>query len=69
MDNVSFHKSSKIKDEIEKVGAKILYLPPYSPELNPIEKMWSKIKNTLRKAAARTVDEFQLAIEKTFKLI
>ena len=47
MDNVSFHKSSKIKDEIEKVGAKILYLPPYSPELNPIEKMWSKIKKTL----------------------
>jgi transposase len=48
MDNASFHKSQKIKDLFEKHNHKILFLPPYSPELNPIEKMWGTIKQNLR---------------------
>jgi transposase len=54
MDNVSFHKSSTIVDAIEATGAQIKFLPPYSPDLNPIESCWSKIKEGLRRAQART---------------
>ena len=49
MDNVSFHKSNKIKEAIEKVGCTLLYLPVYSPDLNPIEHCWANFKNYLRK--------------------
>ena len=49
MDNVAFHKVCGVKDAIESVGAKLIYLPPYSSDLNPIEQMWSKIKTCLRK--------------------
>jgi len=69
MDNVSFHKNSKITDAIESVKANVLYLPPYSPEFNPIENMWSKIKSNLKKSAARTVDEFHVAIKKAFESV
>ena len=55
-DNLSSHKVNGIKEAIEAVGASILYLPPYSPDLNPIEKFFSKLKALLRKAAKRTVD-------------
>lgn len=48
MDNASFHKPQKIKDLFNKYNHKILFLPPYSPELNPIEKMWGTIKQKLR---------------------
>jgi transposase len=48
MDNVGFHKISGVKNLIDKTGAKLVYQPPYSPELNPIEEMWSKIKGSLR---------------------
>ena len=44
MDNASFHKSAKTRELIESAGCKLLYLPPYSPELNPIEKTWANIK-------------------------
>lgn len=44
LDNASFHKSAKTKELIESAGCKLLYLPPYSPELNPIEKTWANIK-------------------------
>ena len=56
MDNLRSHKVKGIKQAIEKVGAHVLYLPPYSPDLNPIEQMWSKIKAFLRKVKARSVD-------------
>jgi transposase len=49
IDNASFHKSLKIKQLIESKGANLLYLPPYSPDLNPIENYWHKIKNCIRK--------------------
>lgn len=48
MDNASFHKSAKTKELIEAAGCKLLYLPPYSPELNPIEKTWANIKGKIR---------------------
>ncbi len=55
-DNLSSHKVAGIKEAIESTGATLRYLPPYSPDLNPIEKMFSKLKALLRKAAKRTVD-------------
>lgn len=49
MDNAPFHNSCKIKELIEKVGCELLFLPPYSPDLNPIENWWNKIKTAIRK--------------------
>jgi len=56
MDNLSSHKGSKVRNLIEAAGAQLRYLPPYSPDLNPIENAFSKLKALLRKAAERTVD-------------
>lgn len=54
MDNLASHKSARAVGRIEAAGARVLYLPPYSPDLNPIEKVFSKVKDFLRSAAART---------------
>lgn len=54
IDNASFHKSTRIKNLIEAVGAKLIYLPPYSPDLNPIEHYWHKIKTAIRKTMRDT---------------
>jgi transposase len=54
MDNLSSHKTSKITSLIEEAGAELWYLPPYSPDFNPIELMWSKVKTYLRAVKART---------------
>ena len=62
MDNLASHKVTGVKEAIESVGASVWYLPPYSPDLNPIEKMWSKVKTWLRRVAARTVDGLIQAI-------
>ena len=62
MDNLSPHKNSQAIELIEKAGANVLFLPAYSPDLNPIEKMWSKIKEYLRAAEARTHDALIAAI-------
>ncbi|WP_449343011.1 IS630 family transposase [Tautonia rosea] len=56
MDNLSSHKTAEVRRRIEAAGAEVRYLPPYSPDLNPIEPMFSKLKAWLRKAKARTVD-------------
>jgi len=56
MDNLSAHKVAGVTAAIEAVGAKVLYLPPYSPDLNPIETVFSKFKTLLRKADQRTVE-------------
>ena len=56
MDNLGSHKGAGDRAAIEAVGATLLYLPPYSPDFNPIEKAFSKLKALLRKAAERTVD-------------
>ena len=54
MDNLSSHKRSRTRELIESVGAKVSYLPPYSPDLNPIEMIFSKIKQLLRSLQCRT---------------
>src|SRR5438309_9597684 len=54
MDNLSPHKSELTLGLIAQAGVQVLFLPPYSPDLNPIEKMWSKVKQHLRSAEART---------------
>ncbi len=54
MDNLSSHKSAAVEASIEATGAKLMLLPPYSPDLNPIEKMWSKVKACLRRESKRT---------------
>jgi len=69
MDNVSFHKSEKVTALIQAHGAKVIFLPPYSPELNPIEEMWSKIKILLRKHSARNIHAFKKAIKIAYKSI
>ncbi len=56
LDNLSSHKSEAVKAAIEAVSATFVFLPPYSPDLNPIELMFSKLKTLLRKATERTVD-------------
>jgi transposase len=56
MDNLSSHKRAAVRTLIESAGAKLLYLPPYSPDFSPIENAFAKLKALLRKAAARTVD-------------
>jgi transposase len=62
MDNLASHKVAGIKQAIEGAGAELRYLPPYSPDLNPIEQLFAKIKALLRKAAARTYDTLIAAI-------
>ena len=57
MDNLSSHKVPGIRQAIEAAGAELRYLPPYSPDLNPIELAFSKFKNLLRDGAERTVDK------------
>lgn len=56
MDNLSSHKAAGVRQAIESVGAKLVYLPPYSPDLNPIEMTYSKLKWLVRSAAERTVE-------------
>jgi transposase len=69
MDNVAFHKVGRAGEVIKNTGAEIIYLPPYSPDLSPIELMWSKIKSILRKFAARTEETFHNAIKIAFQSV
>lgn len=69
MDNLSAHKVSGIREPIESRGAQLIYLPPYSPDLNPIEKAWSKFKQFLRSAKARTAEALDQAITEALKTI
>ena len=62
MDNLSPHKAPQVREAIEAAGCKLRLLPRYSPDLNPIEMCWSKIKALLRKAAARTVEALNTAL-------
>jgi transposase len=69
MDNLSPHKSPATLELIKAVGAQPRFLPAYSPDLNPIEKMWSKIKALLRSAEARTPEELDQAMSLAFSKI
>ncbi len=62
MDNLSSHKGPLVRELIEAAGARLLYLPPYSPDFNPIENAFAKLKALLRKAAERTVEGLWTAI-------
>ena len=62
MDNLSSHKGEDVREAIEAAGADLRYLPPYSPDFNPIEMAFAKLKALLRKAAARTLEELWDAI-------
>jgi transposase len=62
LDNLQPHKAAGVCEMIEAVGAELVYLPPYSPDYNPIENMWSKVKQRLRSIAARTFAELQSAV-------
>lgn len=69
MDNLGSHKAQAIKTAIRSVGARLLFLPPYSPDLNPIEQVFSKVKHTLRKAMGRSVEAIEEAIAKVLPQI
>ena len=57
MDNLSAHKGCQVRDTIKAAGARLLYLPPYSPDFNPIENAFAKLKALLRKAGERSVED------------
>jgi transposase len=63
MDNLSAHKVAGVNEAIAAAGARLLYLPPYSPDLSPIENCWSKLKAILRKVKARTRDTLDEALK------
>lgn len=69
MDNLSSHKGPRVQTMIQAVGAELRYLPPYSPDFNPIENAFAKLKALLRKEAARTVDALWSAIGRLVDLI
>ena len=69
LDNLKCHADIQARELIEKAGAQVWFLPPYSPDLNPIEKMWSKVKAILRTACARTQDALYQAIADAFARI
>jgi transposase len=69
MDNLSSHKGTQVKQLIESAGATMLYLPPYSPDLNPIEPAFSKLKQLMRSAAHRTMDALWTDVQRMLDCI
>lgn len=69
LDNLGAHKASCLEQVAEERGARVLWLPPYSPDYSPIENCWSKIKTYLRGAKARTQDELNKALAQAIKLV
>jgi transposase len=68
-DNVSFHRRDSLREWIEAHGATVKFLPAYSPEFNPIEECWSKVKAWLKKKTARTVEALQAAITEALQRV
>ena len=68
-DNLSVHRNLEARRLIEATGAEVLFLPAYSPDLNPIEKMWSKVKAILRKAKARSFDDLVAAVGQALEAV
>jgi transposase len=69
MDNLSSHKGVRVRELIESVGATVLYLPPYSPDLNPIEMAFAKLKQLMRSAAHRTMDALWQDVQRILEQI
>lgn len=68
-DNLGAHRSQAVREVIEAKGARLLFLPPYSPDMNPIERCWSKIKTFLRAAKARTREALETAIKQALATV
>jgi len=62
LDNLSAHRGAKVRELIEAAGAELLFLPPYSPEFNPIEKVWGKLKDIVRRLPSQTRHLFDRAV-------
>jgi len=69
MDNLSAHKNARVRELIEDAGCDLWYLPAYSPDLNPIEKLWSKVKNYLRRVSAKTLDSLIQAVANALRTV
>lgn len=69
LDNLGAHKASRIESIVRECGAKVIWLPPYSPDYSPIELMWSKLKSYLRKVKARTNEEIDRAVAQGLNLM
>lgn len=69
MDNLSSHKGPRVRQLVEAAGATVLYLPPYSPDLNPIEMAFAKLKQLMRSAGHRTVDALWRDVQRMLDLI
>ena len=69
MDNMKSHHAKAVRNLLDSSGVRYIYLPPYSPDLNPIEKLWSKVKSFLRKFKARTLDALPNAIQNAFHAV
>ena len=68
LDNASFHKSPETRRLIEGAGCKLIYLPPYSPDLNPIEKVWARLKKIIQ-YATQTFDDISSSIDYAFNTL
>jgi transposase len=69
LDNLGAHRASRIEEIAKECGARVVWLPPYSPDFSPIELMWSKVKAYLRKVKARTQTELEKAIAAALETI
>ena len=69
LDNLATHKVAGVREALEAAGARLLYLPPYSPDFNPIENLWSKVKQSLRRLAPRTAEDLLQAAATAFAAI
>lgn len=69
MDNLPAHKGAAVREAIEGAGYDLWYLPPYSPDLNPIEKLWSKVKAWLRRVSAATFDRLGDAVADALRAV
>lgn len=69
LDNLAAHRASRIEETVKGCGGQVIWLPPYSPDFSPIEKMWSKLKTYLGKVKARTKEELERAVAEGLKLV
>ncbi len=68
-DNLGAHRSQFVREAVEARGATVMFLPPYSPDMNPIERCWSKLKTYLRAAKARTREALEAAIKRALSTV
>ena len=69
LDNLAAHRVADVRQAVEAAGARLMFLPPYSPELNPIEESWSKVKEDLRKQEPRTTEQIDTSLVEAAKRV